>query len=544
MQTESLADNIAWFGRLCFLMSVAFVLRFFYQYRSCPSNYVERSATEWKIMHSLVDLPPHDVVVIEGPRLSGKTLLVEKVMADMRSHYIVVGCHGSKPQVEESIRKVASASNDGLAEVVLRGLLGARLAKAGDNRPADDVLRGFLGAPSARGPAPTLAVVMMDVVKVFVGWVRPRCAIILDNLDDGDAAKWLLETARSSDRKIIVTTQDAQVLRFCEALTHTDRVKRVGAMAPLEARDLALARLRGTEMLSTASLIRDNDTLPPKFVAAIDTICRDYCDYRPAFVSLVFANFAEIAGGSSEMEAWVIEEGQMEAWVRENFTLLVTTGPEQGSNMNVSIDVVHNARRESWPVTAQTVYDDILGALAAMGTTNCSDALLHRVCEDHGTLLAGQVVADMRRRWHVLRDDCDGQYYVHRLDLEGVKLKPILAAGFLLEQLAKDKKMIDDQGVRTEWQRALTTVLNNSAPNEKAIIVNLVRTLASRQLSRNTDQADGKFLDALRIDDGILLRTAFKEQSRATGGAKSQSSAVSSPLQLRCGDRLRYRHLA
>jgi hypothetical protein len=91
------------------------------------------------------------------------------------------------------------------------------------------------------------------------------------------------------------------------------------------------------------------------------------------------------------------------------------------------------------------VYDDILGALAAMGTTNCSDALLNRVCEDHGTLLAGEVVADMRRRWHVLRRVCDGQYYVHRLDLEGVKLKPILAAGFLLEQLAKDKKMIGDK---------------------------------------------------------------------------------------------------
>jgi hypothetical protein len=91
-----------------------------------------------------------------------------------------------------------------------------------------------------------------------------------------------------------------------------------------------------------ASLIRDNDTLPPKFVAAIDRICRDYCDYRPAFVSLVFAKLAETAGSSPEMEAWV----------RENFTLLVTTGPEQGSNMNVSVDVVHNARRESLPVTA------------------------------------------------------------------------------------------------------------------------------------------------------------------------------------------------
>jgi hypothetical protein len=108
-----------------------------------------------------------------------------------------------------------------------------------------------------------------------------------------------------------------------------------------------------------------------------------------------------------------------------------------------------------------------------------------------------------------------------------VKLKPILAAGFLLEQLAKDKKMTVDQGVRTEWQRALTAVLNNSAPHEKAVIVNLVRTLASRQLSRNTGQADDKFLDALRTDDGFLLRTALEEQSRATGGAKSQSSAVS-----------------
>jgi hypothetical protein len=244
---------------------------------------------------------------------------------------------------------------------------------------------------------------MMDVVKVFVDWVRPqRCAIVLDNLDDGDAAKWLLETARSAGRKVIVTTQDAQVLRSCKALTGTDRVVRVGAMEPLEARDLALARLRGTKMLSIAadeerkssaidqkmrygtllqddevSLIRDNDTLPPKFVSAIDTICRDYCDYRPAFVSLVFAKFAETAGSSSEMEAWV----------RENFTLLVTTGPKQGSKMNhISVDVVHNARRESLPVTEQAVYDDILGALAAMGTTNCSEALLHRVCEDHGTL--------------------------------------------------------------------------------------------------------------------------------------------------------------
>jgi hypothetical protein len=77
-----------------------------------PLDYVARAALEWKLTQSLLDLPPHRVVVIEGPRLSGKTLLVEKVMAKMRSHYIVVDCHGSKPQVEASIRKVASASNE------------------------------------------------------------------------------------------------------------------------------------------------------------------------------------------------------------------------------------------------------------------------------------------------------------------------------------------------------------------------------------------------------------------------------------------------
>jgi hypothetical protein len=79
--------------------------------------------------------------------------------------------------------------------------------------------------------------------------------------------------------------------------------------------------------------------------------------------------------------------------VRENFTQLVTTGPKQGSKMNhISVDVVHNARRESLPVTDQAVYDDILGALAAMGTTNCSEALVRRVCEDHGILIVGEVV--------------------------------------------------------------------------------------------------------------------------------------------------------
>jgi hypothetical protein len=522
--------SLAWFGRLCFFVCDAFacvafacvasVPRILYNYysryppnyvarseRPQPLDYVARAALESKLTQSVRWLWPHRVVVIEGPRLSGKTLLVEKVMAKLRSHYIVVDCHGSKPQVEESIRKVAGA---------------------GDNRPANDVLRGFLGAPLARGPAPTLAVVMMDVLEALVDWVRPqRCPIVLDNLDDGDAAKWLLKTARSVDRKVIVMTQDADVLYSCKALTDTDSVVQVGAMEPLEARDLALAQLRGTESSAIdqkmrygsllqddeVSLIRDNDTLPPKFVAAIDTICRDYCDYRPAFVSLVFAKFAETAGGSSEMEAWV----------RENFTLLVTTGPKRGSKMNhISVDVVHNARRESLPVTEQAVYDDILGALAAMGTTNCAEALLHRLYEDHGLLVVGDVLSHMRRRWHVLRDDCDGQRYrhVHRLDLEGVKPKPILAAGVLLTRLAKDQKMTVDQGLRAEWQRALTAVLNNSAPNE-AVIVNLVRTLASRQLSRNTDQADDTFLDALRTDDDFLLRTALNEQSRATGGAKS-----------------------
>jgi hypothetical protein len=513
--------SLAWLGRLCFFVCDAFacvafacvafvcvasVPRVLYNYASYvarselprPLDYVARAALEWNLTQALLDLPPHRVVVIEGPRLSGKTVLVQKVMAKMRSHYIVVDCHGSKAQVEESIRKVAGA---------------------GDDRPAEDVLRGFLGVPSARGPTLTLAVVMMDVVKEFVDWASPQeCAIVLDNLDDGDAAKWLLETARTAGRKVLVTTQDAQVLRSCKALTGTDWVVRVDAMEPLEALDLALARLRGTEMLST--VIRDNDTLPPKLVSAIDTICRDYCDYRPAFVSLVFAKFSETARGSSEMEAWV----------RENFTQLVTTGPKRGSKMNhISVDVVHNARRESLSVAEQAVYDDILGSLAAMGTTNCSDVLLRRVCEDHGLLIVGDVLAH-RRRWHVLRDVCDGQrygqYYVHRLDLEGVTRKPILAASVLLTQFAKDKKMTVDPGVRTEWQRALTAVQNNSAPNEKAVIVNLVRTLASHRLSRNTNLTDGVFLEALRTDDGFLLRTAFKEQSRATGGAKSQRPAV------------------
>jgi hypothetical protein len=260
MQTVPLAVDVAWIGRLCFFICVAVAcvtlvywfakagIREFQQARGPdvpqPLDYVARADLEWILTQSLLDLRQHRVVVIEGPRLSGKTLLVEKVMAETPSQYIVVDCHGSKPQVEASIRKVASASDDEPAEVVLRKLFDP------PEKPTHWIVT-LLQFGSRKVLNETDAAAFDDT---FVDWVRPQpCPIVLDNLDDGDAAKWLLKTARSAGRKVIVTTQDAQVLRSCKALTDNDEVVRVGAMEPLEALDLALARLRGTKMLSIAA---------------------------------------------------------------------------------------------------------------------------------------------------------------------------------------------------------------------------------------------------------------------------------------------------
>jgi hypothetical protein len=442
-----------------------------------PYGYVQRLEPESELKKKLFNFVPHSVVVVEGPRLYGKTYLVQQVMADIGTNFLEINCGGSNQDVEASIRARGNATPGQTAEDVLRRLLdGFEPAEAvlvdrfGHNR-IKKMLRNALEVSFAQ----------QDKYKLIplYDWLL-RCDsvphVVLENLDDPEAAKWVLDAARSANRKVIVTTQDKAPLLFNGALTQKDPVVPLGKLTEFEARSLALSRLRHGKMsdwelkrwatgAAGQQSRRERWFTPADAVSrleCIDTICRDYCDYRPSFVSAVFTGFADTASGAQDMEQWV----------HDHFASLVTDDAKRFNKDHVSINDLHRTRRSSLTAAEQAVYDDVLGAIAAMNTSVSREALLRCVYDDHGDLLAGKVITRMTNHWNILRADDVNEHRlsVHRLDLQGVKRNPELAFRILLSEL-QHKTMLSNAGAQRTWQLALREVVGKSSPQQQRTLV-------------------------------------------------------------------------
>jgi hypothetical protein len=450
-----------------------------------PYGYIQRLEPESELKKKLFNFVPHSVVVVEGPRLYGKTYLVQQVMADMGTNFLEINCGGSNQDVEASIRARGNATPGQTAKDVLRTLLDGF-------EPAEAVLVDPFGhnrIMKTLRNAVEWFFAQQDTYKLIPlhDWLL-RCDsvthVVLENLDDPQAAKWVLDAARSANRKVIVTTQDKAPLLANSALTQNDPVVPLGKLTEFEARRIALTRLRhgkmsDWELKRWATGATGQQSWHERWFApadavsrieCIDTICRDYCDYRPSFVSAVFTGFADTASGTQNMEQWV----------RDHFASLVTDDAKRFNKDHVSINDLHRTRRSSFTAAQQAVYDDVLGAIAAMNTSVCREALLRCVCDDHGDLLAGFVITRMTNHWNILRADDVNEHRlsVHRLDLQGVERNPELAFRILISQLQHTKMQCDsDACAQRMWQLTLREVVGKSSPQQQRALANAVGLL-------------------------------------------------------------------
>jgi hypothetical protein len=450
---------------------------FYWFYKRCPTlefprppNYVQRTIPESELQQKVADLQPRRVAVVEGPPFCGKSFLVQHVTAELRVNTFTINCEGSEQEVEDVIRK---------------------LAKAAPEQQVTDVLSQFLNKAKFTEPA------VVDPLK-YADWQKSVWAeiannwkwftdylqygargeanvtyFILENLNDTAAAKWVIPITRSSKHKVIITTQDCAALLSAGAVTKQDPTVTLGNMTEAQARELAYNTLR---------LWKCQTSLEPTF---IDEVCRKYCDHRPSFVGAVFTAIARYTthdfSASDTME-----------FIEDKITSIVAGSGPLREDFNqagyVAMEDVHEARRKLLPAAQQAAYDDILGAMAAMGTTECPEEVLQCIREDHTDEVATRVIALMTNRWLVFRDgdSHEQRRSIHRLDLEGAKPKPFIAARALFAQLTSGETVpIDDSSdhehIRQKWQRALADVMANSTAQEQRDIANLVRPIAARQ---------------------------------------------------------------
>jgi hypothetical protein len=397
-----------------------------------PSKHIRRYATESQLKGKLSRRQRRPVVVLEGPRFCGKTSVVLRVLDDLGCSSVAINCHGPIEEVLATLRACTESVPGQSAE------------------DAQDFKISVSAVTSRKA--------LIEYICRFFWSTDQGRLVLLENLDDPEMAKVVLDVARSLKLNVIVTTQDSAALRSSDALSQNDPVVRMDKLTESEARRLAVSRLRDERMADDAPqqpswwefhfhFMQEEDerwqeqkvqrwlSSNPRIDSnTIDHVCRVYCDNRPPFINAVFTAYARTASDTLDMETWV----------RDHFTSLVTDDAKRlniNNKDHISINEVHKARRETLPVSHQAVYDGILGAIAALGTRVCPEELLQCMRDDYGDLVVGLVKTRMKRHWNILRADPSDEhpFSVHVLDLQGVEPNRMLAARVLLAQ-AKEKK--------------------------------------------------------------------------------------------------------